>query len=181
MLILPLRPPNFTVITFIEGCSRSDPGRSDVAADFLRSIPTTDVVVWTDGSVPSPLVAEGADVQATCKRCLSSSSLFYEAGLIFSSFSAEFLALVHGLEWCHSHLKTCHFQSALFLTYSQSALALISTAPAFLQPKSFWDFSDFLSSHVALSFQWLPGHNGLSGNELADALAKTGATKGVGR
>jgi len=39
-------------------------------------------------------------------------------------------ALVHGLEWCHSHLKACHFQSAL---------ALLFTAPEFLQPKSFWN------------------------------------------
>jgi len=90
------------------------------------------------------------------------------------SFSAESLALIHGLEWCHSHLKSCHFQSALFLTDSQLALTLLSTAPAFLQPKSFWHISDSLSSRVALSFQWLPGHAGLSGNELADSVAKIG-------
>jgi len=49
----------------------------------------------------------------------------------------------------------------------------------FLQPKSFWDIwdlSDLLSSCVALSFQWVPGHAGLSGNERADSLATTGAT-----
>jgi len=54
-----------------------------------------------------------------------------------------------------------------------------STAPAFLQSKSFWeirDLSDSFSSHVALSFQWVPGYAGLSENKLADSLAKTGAT-----
>jgi len=69
---------------------------------------------------------------------------------------AESLALIHGLEWCHSHLKTSHFQSALFLTDYQLDLALLSTAPAFLQPKSFWDIWDLfdpLSSRVALNFQ----------------------------
>jgi len=82
-------------------------------------------------------------------------------------FSAESLTLVQGLEWC---LKTYHFQSAL---------ALLSTAPVFLQPKSFWDIwdlSDSLSSHVALSFHWVPSHAGLPGKELADSLAKTRAT-----
>jgi len=113
---------------FIEGCPRSDSSRS--ATDFLRCLPISDVVVWTDGSVPSPLGAGGAGVQAVCGRCSSFSSL---------SYSAESLALVYGLEWCHSHLKTCYFQSALFLTDSQSALTLLSTASAFLQPKSFWD------------------------------------------
>jgi len=33
-------------MTFVEGCSRSDPGRSDAAAYVLRSLPTCDVVVW---------------------------------------------------------------------------------------------------------------------------------------
>jgi len=92
---------------------------------------------------------------------------------------ANFYTLVHGLEWCHSHLKPCHFQSALFLTDSQPSLTLLFSAPAFLHPKSFWDIWDLsssLSSRVAISFQWVPGHAGLSGNELADSLAKTGAT-----
>jgi len=42
-----------------------------------------------------------------------------------------------------------------FLIGFQWALALHSTAPAFLQPKSFrdiWALSDSLSTHVALSF-----------------------------
>jgi len=34
-------------------------------ADFLRSLPTSDVVVWTDGSVSSLL---GAGVQVACRR-----------------------------------------------------------------------------------------------------------------
>jgi len=41
-------------------------------------------------------------------------------------------------------------QLALFLIDSQLALALLSTAPAFFQSKSFWDLSDSLSSCVAL-------------------------------
>jgi len=58
----PLGPPNFTVTTFIEDCSRSDPGRPDAEADFLKRLPTSDVVVWTDGSVPSSLGAGGAGI-----------------------------------------------------------------------------------------------------------------------
>jgi len=68
---------------------------------------------------------------------LLSSLLSYSVGPFSSSFSAESLALINGLKWCHSHLKTCHFQSTLLLTDSHSALALLSTASGFLQPKSF--------------------------------------------
>jgi len=80
---------------------------------------------------------------------------------------------------CHSHLTSCHFQSTLFLTDSQSTLNLLSTAPAFLEPKSFSDICDLSNSCVALSFQWVPGHTGLSGNEWADSLAKTRATRPI--
>jgi len=73
------------------------------------------------------------------------------------------------------HLKICHFQAALFLTDFQLALALLTTASAFLQPKSFrdiWALSNSLFFHIALSFKWVPGHAGLPGNELADSLAR---------
>jgi len=123
-------PPNFTVTTFIEGYSCFDPDRSNTAAKFLRSLPTTDVVVWTDGSAPLLWVPK---VQIS----------------ILSAEDVHLSALVNGLEWCHSHLKSCHFQSALFLTNSQSALTLLSSAPAFFQRKSFWyiwDLSDSISS-----------------------------------
>jgi len=94
--------------------------------------------------------AEGAGIYAACGRCSSSSSLSYSVGPVSSSFSAESSALVYDLEWCHSHPKACHFQSALFLTDSQSALSLLSLAPAFLQPKSFWNIWD-LSDSLSLS------------------------------
>jgi len=91
----PLDFPNFTVTTFIEG-------RPDAAVDFLRSLSTSDVVVWTDGTVPSPLGAGGAGVQVVCGRCSSSSSLSYSTGpAVSSSFSAESLALVYGLHSCN--------------------------------------------------------------------------------
>jgi len=57
--------------------SRSGPGQRDVAVDFLRPHPTSDNVVWTESSVPSPLGAGSAGVEVACGRCLSSSSLSY--------------------------------------------------------------------------------------------------------
>jgi len=51
--------PNYTVTTFVKGCSRSDPSRPNIAADFLGRLPASDVVIWTDGSVPYPLGVEG--------------------------------------------------------------------------------------------------------------------------
>jgi len=55
-------------------------------------------------------------------------------------------------------------------------ITLFSSAPAFLQLKSFWDIWDLydsLSSRVALSFQWVPGHAGLPGKEIYGVSALT--------
>ena len=74
---------------------------------------------------------------------------------------------------------TCKFQSVLFLTDSQSALSILSSAPSYLLPESLWNvwsLASSLSNNTTLSFQWVPGHSGLPGNEKADFLAKTGAS-----
>ena len=74
---------------------------------------------------------------------------------------------------------TCKFQSVLFLTDSQSALSILSSAPSYLLPESLWYvwfLASSLSNNTSLSFQWVPGHAGLPRNEKADLLAKTGAS-----
>ena len=74
---------------------------------------------------------------------------------------------------------TCKFQSVLFLTDSQSALCILSSAPSYLLPESLWyvwSLASSLSNNTSLSFQWVPGHAGLPRNEKADLLAKTGAS-----
>ena len=74
---------------------------------------------------------------------------------------------------------TCKFQSVLFLTDSQSALCILSSAPYYLLPESLWyvwSLASSLSNNTSLSFQWVPGHVGLPRNEKADLLAKTGAS-----
>ena len=74
---------------------------------------------------------------------------------------------------------TCKFQSVLFLTDSQSALSILSSVPTYLLPESLWNvwsLASSLSNNTTLSFQWVPGHAGLPGNEKADFFAKTGAS-----
>ena len=120
----------------------------------------------------------GAGVYVTCSKCNTSISLSFSSGPIASSFTAEAFALKQGLAWCTSHLLICKFQSVLFLTDSQSALSILSSAPSYLLPESFWNvwsLASSLSNNTTLSFQWVPGHAGLAGNEKADLLAKTGA------
>ena len=135
--------------------------------------------VLTDDSVPSLCGPGVAGVYVTCSKCNSSNSLSFSSGPIASSFTAETFALKQGLVWCTSHLMICKFQSVLFLTDSQSALSYLSSAPSYLLPESLWNvwsFASSLSNNTTLSFQWVPGHAGLPGNEKADLLAKAGAS-----
>ena len=84
-----------------------------------------------------------------------------------------------GLDWCTNHLMSCKFRSFFFFTDSQSTLSVLSSAPSYLLPESLWNvcsLTSSLSNNTTLSFQWIPGHAGLPGNENAYLLAKTGAS-----
>ena len=164
---------------FIPDCTGNSIARLQTASSRLSSLPPSDIQVWTDSSVPSIFGPGGAGVYVTCSKCNTSSSLSSSTGPIASSFIAETFALKQGLDWCTSHLMTCKFQSVLFLTDSQSALSILSSAPSYLLPESFWNvwsLASSLSNNTTLSFQWVPGHAGLPGNENADLLAKAGAS-----
>ena len=164
---------------FIPDCTGNSTARLQIASSRLSSLPPSDIQVWTDGSVPSLFGPGGAGLYVTCSKCNTFNSLSFSSGPIASSFTAETFALKQGLAWCTSHLMTCKFQSVLFLTDSQSALSILSSAPSYLLPESIWNVwshASSLSNNTTLSFQWVPGHASLPGNEKADLLAKTDAS-----
>ena len=175
----PWTATHFTVSPFIPDCTGNSTARLQSASSRLSSLPPSDIQVWTDGSVPSLFGPGGAGVYVTCSKCNTSNSLSFSTGPIASCFTAETFALKQGLDWCTSDLMTCKFQSVLFLTESQSALSILSSAPSYLLPESLWNvwsLASSLSNNTTLSFQWVPGHAGLPGNEKADLLAKTDAS-----
>jgi len=49
---------------------RRDVGEDATAAEFLKRLPTSDVVVWTDGFDPSTLRAGGAGWLANNRECM---------------------------------------------------------------------------------------------------------------
>ena len=183
LIMCPPLPPwtatHFTVSPFIPDCTGSSTTQLQSASSRLSSLPPFNIQVLTDGSVPSLFGPGGAEVYVTCSKCNSSNSLSFSTGPIASSFTAETFALKQSLDWCTSHLMTCKFQSVLFLTDSQSALSILSSAPSYLLPESLgnvWSLTSSLSNSTTLSFQWVPGHAGLPGNEKADLLAKAGVS-----
>ena len=153
--------------------------RNTAATSHLSTLSHSDISAWTDGSVPGGLGQGGAGIYIKCTKCVTATSLSFSTGLWATSYSAETFALLHALEWCISHSKTCNFDSITFFSDSLSVLSTLSTPLPYLTPKSLSNTQSLLNSlsqSKVVHLQWIPGHSSLPGNNLADSLAKAGAS-----
>ena len=122
----PWNLPSFTIeSTLSSPCSRSDHSRQGAALAYLDSLPSHDLVLWTDGSVPFPFGKGGSGVLANCSLCGTEATFSFSAGPVCSSFSTEACAILHALCWSRQHHKACHFSSFLLLSDSHSVLSSI--------------------------------------------------------
>ena len=88
----PWNLPSFTVESILPTpCSRSDSPLSRQGAAFahLDSLPTHDLVLWADGSVPFLFGKGSSGVLANCSLCGTEATLSFSAGPVCSSFSAK--------------------------------------------------------------------------------------------
>ena len=174
--------PRYSISTTLsEPCSRTDPPgvRYDAAISHISTLSPADVTAWTDGSVPNGLGRGGAGAHIHCNLCSSTVSLSYTTGASASSFTAETHAINRALDWCLSHQSLCSYKSLLLFSDSKSVLMTLADPPSYLIPQSLADTQQkltTLSESKDIHFQWIPGHSSLPGNDLADNLAKTGAT-----
>ena len=163
LLACPPFPPrnlsSFTVeSTLSSPCSRINPplSRQGAALAHLDSLLPHDLVLWTDGSVPFPFGKGGFGVPANCFLCGTEATIFFSAGPVCSSFSAEACAILHALCWSRQHQQVCHFSSLLLLSDFRSVLATLSSPPSSLLSETLWQIWQELSSVSPV----LSGYNG---------------------
>ena len=156
--------------------------RNTAATSQLSTLSHSGISAWTDGSVPGGLGQGGAGIHITCSKCVTATSLSFLTGLWATSYSAETFALLHALEWCISHSKTCNFESITFFSDSLSVLSTLSTPLPYLTPKYPYPILNlfltlYLNPRLSIYNGYLvSGHSSLPGNDLADSLAKAGAS-----
>ena len=143
--------------------------RNTTATSHLSSLSHSDISAWTNGSVPGGLGQGGAGIHIKCTNCVTATSFSFSTGLWATSYSIEIFAILHALEWCISHSKTCNFKfitffPILYLSYQ------CSLHPTIFNPKSLSNTQSLLNSlsqWKVVHLQWIPGHSSLPSNDLA--------------
>ena len=126
LILCPPKPPwsapsSYTISLHLSfPCSRKDP--PPFATPQLPPI----FPLYLTAISLSGLGQGGAGIHIKCIKCVTATTLSFSTGLWATSYSAETFALLHALEWCISHSKTCNFESITFFSDSLSVLSTLS-------------------------------------------------------
>ena len=179
----PVIDRNWSVsLSLLRGSRRSDPEevRRQDAIDTVRAYPPFDYIVFTDGSAEGGVACAGS-AAVICRGDFELptyvSNLIQRGPPHTSSYEAELAALSMAVLYL-ARLD----EDGRFLICSDSRAAL-ATMGSLSFGRSSGTASLWLRQQAAqgsYTFQWVPGHCGLLGNEMADAYAKQ-AARLVGR
>ena len=160
--------------------------RRDAALLAISALPTPDVTIWSDGSAKGGFANGGAGAVVQLHYSDREVEVRAPAGGVCSSLRAELmamresLAVVAGLPEEELQLVS-HIR---LLTDSRSGLELLrrgAPAQTFALAADVWNLLHALEDlGKRLDLQWVPGHAGLDGNELADRLANEAAVDDQG-
>ena len=186
-LVVPRAPPWETAgagvrihTTTIRPTKRTDPPdkRLEAVQETLAELPPADCTAYTDGSATDGVENGGAGAviyrgETELRRIRTA------AGRWTSSYRAEMTALDSALAYLKDDAVDPIPREVRICTDSQSALGRLKEGPAAQRDAladSVWTrLHELTDRGTRLTLQWVPGHAGLPGNELADEVARAAA------
>ena len=187
VLVVPRTPPwgsaagGVTIRSaVVRPTKRTDPPdkRLEAAQETLAGLPPADYIIYTDGSATDGVENGGAGA-VVFRGATELERIRTPAGRWTSSYRAELTALDSALAPLLRGAEGPAPREVRVCTDSQSALRRLAEGPAaqtdVLADKVWQRLLDLADRGTHTSLQWVPGHAGLPGNELADEIAREAA------
>ena len=141
---------------------------------MISNIPKDSTIIYTDGSTLNTSQSGSGAHMLLPGRIINSSWRNPNGS---SNYKAELIAIEKSLQVYNT--SNCKSKHLFILSDSQSAIQAIQKCFNSLDHnlQRIAAEIDKIPSHVKLHLNWLPSHVGITGNEIADQLAKQGTSK----
>ena len=149
--------------------------------ETIQNFPTTSIHVYTDGSAFKATTKAGYGI--LLKYPDGTTSEHYDScGENCSNYEAEAVAITTAIQIIHQKFELTEITPSDIVIFSDSKSVLQALQNSPLQGKIILDIAEetdrLLTAYgIQITLQWIPGHNSISGNDRADKLAKSGASK----
>lgn len=149
--------------------------------ETIQNFPSTIIHVYTDGSAFKATTKAGYGILLKYPDGTSSEHCD-SCGENCSNYEAEAAAIKTAIQIIYQNFELTEITPSDIVLFSDSKSVLQTLQNPPYQDKVVLEIAEeidrLLTAYdIQITLQWIPGHNNISGNDKADRLAKSGATK----